>query len=75
MGYKDMLARSSIIRQLICGNPSCACQRGKLRGLHPLFPANNLDSLHLLSGFVFASLIAGSYQSYTTLGQSGGSSS
>ena len=35
MQAKDMLASSLILRRVICGNPNCKCQKGKLHGPYP----------------------------------------
>jgi len=35
MQAKDMLASSLILRKVICGNPNCKCQEGKLHGPYP----------------------------------------
>ncbi len=35
MGVKEMLASSWILRKVICGNPNCKCQEGKLHGPYP----------------------------------------
>ncbi len=35
MQAKGMLASSLILRKVICGNPNCACQKGKLHGPYP----------------------------------------
>jgi len=35
MGAKDMLASSLILRKVICGNPNCKCQKGKLHRPYP----------------------------------------
>ncbi len=35
MQAKDMLACSLILRKVICGNPNCRCQEGKLHGPYP----------------------------------------
>jgi len=32
---KNMLACSLISRRVLCGNPNCACQKGKLHGPYP----------------------------------------
>lgn len=35
MQAKDMLPCSLIWRKVLCGNPSCRCQKGKLHGPYP----------------------------------------
>jgi len=35
MQAKDMLPCSLIWRKVVCGNPNCACQKGKLHGPYP----------------------------------------
>jgi len=35
MQAKDMLPCSLIWRKVVCGNPSCRCQKGKLHGPYP----------------------------------------
>ena len=35
MQAKDMLAASLILRKVICGNPNCKCQKGKLHRPYP----------------------------------------
>ena len=35
MGAKEMLACSLILRKVLCGNPSCRCQKGNLHGPYP----------------------------------------
>lgn len=35
MQAKDMLPCSLILRKVLCGNPSCKCQKGKLHGPYP----------------------------------------
>ncbi|MQY59555.1 MAG: hypothetical protein GH144_08115 [Clostridia bacterium] len=35
IGAKEMLACSLILRKVICGNPNCRCQEGKLHGPYP----------------------------------------
>ncbi|NQS90160.1 hypothetical protein HQ584_10270 [Patescibacteria group bacterium] len=35
MQAKEILSCSLILRKVLCGNPSCACQKGKLHGPYP----------------------------------------
>ncbi len=60
MGAKDMLASSLILRKVICGNPNCRCQEGKLHGPYP-----NLFSVLLVT---ISSLICPKLDKLTSMG-------
>ena len=47
MQAKEMLASSLILRKVICGNPNCACQKGKLHGPYPYLSERIKGKTHL----------------------------
>lgn len=47
MQAKDMLPCSLIWRKVVCGNPSCRCQKGKLHGPYPYLSERVKGKTHL----------------------------
>ncbi len=47
MQAKDMLPCSLIWRKVLCGNPNCACQKGKLHGPYPYLSERVKGKTHL----------------------------
>ena len=47
MQAKDMLPCSLIWRKVVCGNPNCACQKGKLHGPYPYLSERVKGKTHL----------------------------